>query len=168
MLSGIFSRSHSIYSPHCDCSFTITRTNDEDLVSLQEPDYTPARSAGQTTASDYFSESDRMLGPMPWRAEHARELEEVYAESQSLSHVRVLDWLPYQHAHSIPKFWVSDGLPLGITQLKAVFDYHIDKQEGFALTYRDSNGKEVPVFWKGTRILSNVTISLHKCLEVRS
>lgn len=45
-----------------------------------------------------------LFGPSEWRAEHAKELENVYAESRHLRNVRVLDWLPIMHARTVPRF----------------------------------------------------------------
>lgn len=52
-----------------------------------------------------------IFGPTEWRAQHAQELEQIYAESRALRHVRVLDWLPIRFAENVPRFKVSDIMP---------------------------------------------------------
>lgn len=55
-----------------------------------------------------FVDPHYLFGPSEWRTEHSQELERAYSESHSLRRVRVLDWLPIQHARVVPRFEVGD------------------------------------------------------------
>ncbi|EIM82066.1 uncharacterized protein STEHIDRAFT_114717 [Stereum hirsutum FP-91666 SS1] len=123
---------------HSDCrtSFTISRTDIDDPTNILDWEFcNAARPIIEAT-----TDSNYIFGPEEWRTQHAQELEQVYAESRALRHVRVLDWLPIRFAKNVPRF-----------------------KAGVPLTYRDSRKGEVPLTWKGTRTLSNVAIPISRC-----
>lgn len=84
----------------------MSRTDVDDPINLDSPDYAPELPPGPT-AYDLLSGFEVTYGQNDWRVQHLAALEEIYTESQCLRHVRVLEWLPIRHAHSIPKTEVS-------------------------------------------------------------
>ncbi|EIM80978.1 uncharacterized protein STEHIDRAFT_125284 [Stereum hirsutum FP-91666 SS1] len=128
--------------PHCDSSFIVSRTDVDDPTNLDGPHDVPELVPGQRSAYNLLGELEIIYGQKDWRAQHIAQLEDVYTESQCLRHVRVLEWLPIRHARSMSRTEV-----------------------GYPLPYRDSTNKEVTVFWKGPRTLSNVPVSLTSYLE---
>lgn len=85
------------FSPYCPCVFTIARTNIDDPINSLDVDGS--------------LDPDCIYGPTEWRIQHSQELEETYAESQALCHVRLLDWLQVRYARQVPKFQASDICP---------------------------------------------------------